>query len=84
MNKINFVGIGEHFRMSNLRFLPVMMSDDHPRVGIFLNNMVDVYVTTVYLFIDQLVKLVKWMNYNQDIGMTKFSMHNMTNNEFLI
>ena len=64
-----------------------MMSDDHPRVGLFLykRNMADVYVTAVYLFIDQLVKLVKWMNESQDIGVAKLNSQDIVtcDDEFL-
>ena len=85
MNKLNFVGSGEQLRVPNIRFLPVMMSDDHPRVGLFLYNMADVYVTAVYLFIDQLVKLVKWMNESQDIGVAKLNSQDIVtcDDEFL-
>ena len=37
----------------------------------------------MYLFIEQLVKLVKWMNYNQDIGAAKFDARDMENDDFL-
>ena len=86
MNKLNFVGSGEQLRVPNIRFLPVMMSDDHPRVGLFLYNMADVYVTAVYLFIDQLVKLVKWMNDSQGIGVAKLNSRDIVtcNDEFLV
>ena len=86
MNKLNFVGSGEQRRVPNIRFLPVMMSDDHPRVGLFLYNMADVYVTAVYLFIDQLVKLVKWMNDSQGIGVAKLNSRDIVtcDDEFLV
>ena len=84
MNKLNFVGSGEQLRVPKIRFLPVMTSDDYPRVGLFLYNMADVYVTAVYLFIDQLVKLVKWMNDSQ--GVVKLNSRDIVtcDDEFLV
>ena len=83
MSKLNGVGADEQLRTPYIRFLPVMTSDDQPRVGLFLYDLADVYVTGVYLFIEQLVKLVKWMNYNQDIGAAKFDTRDMNNDDFL-
>ena len=61
MNKLNVSAADEQLRVPYLRLRPVT-SDDHPRIGLYLYDLADVYVTAIHLFVDQLVKLLKWMN----------------------
>ena len=35
------------------------------------------------LSVDQLVKLLKWMNRTQDIGVTKFASYDTSNGDFI-
>ncbi len=82
MDKLNVMAADEQLRVPYLRLRPVT-SDDHPRIGLYLYDLADVYVTAIHLFIDQLVKLLKWMNQNQDIGVTKFVTYDTSNDDFL-
>ena len=82
MDKLNVMAADEQLRVPYLRLRPVT-HDDHPRVGLYLYDLADVYVTAIHLFVDQLVKLLKWMNQNQDIGVTKFVTYDTSNDDFL-
>ena len=82
MDKLNVRAADEQLRVPYLRLRPVTC-DDHPRIGLYLYDLADVYVTAIHLFVDQLVKLLKWMNQNQDIGVTKFVTYDTSNDDFL-
>ena len=82
MDRLDVRAADEQLRVSYLRLMPII-KDDHPRVGLYLYYLADVYVTAIHLFVDQLVKLLKWMNQNQNIGVTKFFTYNTNNDDFL-
>ena len=81
MNKLNVSAADEQLRVPYLRLMPDT-HDDHPRVGLYLYDLANVYVTAIHIFVDQLVKLLKWMNQNQDIGVTKFVTYDTSNDDF--
>ena len=66
MEKLNVRAADEQLRVSYLRLLPIT-KDDHPRIGLYMYDLADVYVTVIHLFVDQIVRSLKWMNQNQDI-----------------
>ena len=72
MDKLNVRAADEQLRVPHLRLMPIIHGN-HPRVGLYLYDLADMYVTATYLFVDQLVKLLKWMNQNQNIVVTKCS-----------
>ena len=82
MDKLNVRAADEQLRVAHLRLMPIT-HDNHPRVGLYLYDLTDMYVTATYLFVDQLVKLLKWMNQNQNIGLTKFVTYDTSNDDFL-
>ena len=82
MDKLDVRAADEQLRVPYLRLMPII-KDDHPRVGLYLYDLADMYVTATYLFVDQLVKLLKWMNQNQNIGLTKFVTYDTSNDDFL-
>ena len=72
----------EQLRVPHLRLMPIT-HDNYPRVGLYLYDLAGMYVTAIHLFVDQLVKLLKWMNQNQNIGVTKFVTYDTSNDDFL-
>ena len=82
MDKMKVRAAGDQLYVPHLRLMPVT-HDNHPRVGLYLYDLAEMYVTAIYLFVDQLVKLLKWMNQNQNIGVTKFVTYNTSNDDFL-
>lgn len=81
MDKLN-VEENDQLRVPYLRLMP-FLHDNYPRIGLYLYDLADMYATSTYLFVDQLVKLLKWMNQNQDIGVTKFTSYDTSNDDFI-
>ena len=63
VDKLNVREADEQWRVPHLRLMPIT-HDNHPRVGLYLYDLADMYVTATHIFVDQLVKLLKWMNQN--------------------
>ena len=82
MDKLNVNEVDEELRVPYLRLIP-FIHDNHPRIGLYLYDLADMYATSTYLFVDQLVKLLKWMNQNQAIGVTKFISYDTSNDDFI-
>ena len=82
MEKLNVKAADEQLRVTHLRLVPVT-DDDRPRVDLYLYDLTGVYVTGIHLFVDQLVKLVKWMNQNQNIGVTNLVTYDTSNDDFI-
>ena len=82
MDKLNVRAADEQLRVPHHRLIPVT-HDNHPRVGLYLYDLSDMYVTATYLFVNQLVKLLKWMNENQNIGVTNLDTYDTSNDDFL-
>ena len=69
-------------RVTHLPLVPVT-DVDRPRVDLYLYDLTVVYVTAIHLFVDQLVKLIKWMNQNQNIGVTNLVTYDTSNDDFI-
>ena len=82
MEKLNVKAPDEQLRVTHLRLVPVT-DLDRPRVDIYLYDLTGVYVTAIHLFVDKLVKLLKWMNQNQNIGVTNLVTYDTSNDDFI-
>ena len=82
MEKLNVKAANEQLRVTHLRLVPVT-DLDRSRVDLYLYDLTGVYVTGIHLFVDQLVKLLKWMNQNQNIGVTNLVTYDTSNDDFI-
>ena len=78
--------VDKGLRVPHLQIVPFIHAK-YPRICLCVDNFefYDMHATWPYEFlsVDQLVKLLKWMNRNQDIGVTKFGSYDTSNDDFI-
>ena len=82
MEQLNVKAADEQLRVAHLWLVPVT-DVDRPRFDLYLYDLTGVYVTGIHLLIDQRVKLIKWMNQNQNIGVTNLVTYDTSNDDFI-
>ena len=55
-----------------------VLTDSYPRLGLFLYDQHDRIVTGIYLFVQEVVNLLQWMNQYYGIGDTQFVTYEIT------
>ena len=84
MDKLKVNEADKKLRLAHLQFVPFIQYP-YPRICLCVDNFDDMHATWPYEFlsVDQLVKLLKWMNRTQDIGVTKFGSYDTSNDDFI-
>ena len=84
MDKLKVNEADKKLRLAHLQLVPFIQYP-YPRICLCVDNFDDMHATWPYEFlsVDQLVKLLKWMNRTQDIGVTKFGSYDTSNDDFI-
>ena len=86
MDKLRVNEADKGLRAPHLQIVPFIHAK-YPRICLCVDNFefYDMHATWPYEFlsVDQLVKLLKWMNRTQDIGVTKFGSYDTSNDDFI-